>query len=315
MLTVRRKAFVVGLILNAKSVRKLADELLNRPINPYSYVLPYKDSQDHVELLNSCIRGKNGNNNNPDIVQFRSALKKILLRASITASKYANCISFDNDDSPPIFSLKWTKNRSTLSEQRIDAPSEDESFVLDISDDSISEHRENALSYIAGWIVRKLIKLIDCEICCQNLMATDRTKRYLSLISLKDNGGLVYPSDDVVKIVMVCDKYFRRLVLGDDGNGISASKSLRKNLSSAVINELSSTRPGSILFESLLEHDIDTHVPTEDFHSTQIMKAIVSSFLDMRMLRHGQAYTKTVIHAGKLGKRQEMTKLLQFQGL
>ena len=60
LLTHRRKTFVLGFITAAKSTRDLAVELLNDKINPFSYLLTYKFSQDHLELLFSCIRGKNG---------------------------------------------------------------------------------------------------------------------------------------------------------------------------------------------------------------------------------------------------------------
>ena len=44
------------------------------------------------------------------------------------------------------------------------------------------------------------------------MIAGDKSKRYLTLISIKDNGGLVYPSKDIVKIDVTCDKFFKRYV-------------------------------------------------------------------------------------------------------
>ncbi len=109
----RRHTFVKGMVIGAKSAKRFAQRVLNRANNPYAFVLTYKWSQDLIELLNSCIRGRGGNNNNPNVEQFISALKKILLHASITASKYANCLEFETDSSPPIFSLTWSKNRKS----------------------------------------------------------------------------------------------------------------------------------------------------------------------------------------------------------
>ena len=68
--TYRRKKFVLGFIIASKSIAELSFLLLTRPENPYRYVLTYKLSQDHLELLFACIRGKNGYNNNPDVVQL-----------------------------------------------------------------------------------------------------------------------------------------------------------------------------------------------------------------------------------------------------
>ena len=67
LLKSRRKTFVIGLILISLSTKALADVLLYDSMNPFSYLLTYKFSQDHLELLFSCIRGKNGFNNNPYI--------------------------------------------------------------------------------------------------------------------------------------------------------------------------------------------------------------------------------------------------------
>ena len=75
------------------------------------------------------------------------------------------------------------------------------------------------------------------------------------------------------------------------------------------------TRPGSVVFSSLVQHDIDTRTKREEFHSTQIMKGAVASYLKIMLLRHAQEYTKSVVKKGLLGQRQEMTKLMLFNGL
>ena len=83
-----------------------------------------------------------------------------------------------------------------------------------------------------------------------------------------------------------------------------------------VVRELSITRPGKILFPSLLQHDIDTHSVSEDYHSTQIMKAVIKFYLDMRLHRYAQQYTQKLRCASKkLGKRQQLNKLVLFEGL
>ena len=146
-------------------------------------------------------------------------------------------------------------------------------------------------------------------------MAIEKNKEYLSLIALKDNGGLVYPSEDVMRILRVSENAFKAIVSGADGTGINASKHLRQKITLTVIKELSITSPGKILFESTLQHDVESHVPGQDLHSTQIMKAVVKAFLDIRLPRYGQEYTKSVVKAGSEGKRQQLNKLILFKGL
>ena len=90
---------------------------------------------------------------------------------------------------------------------------------------------------------------------------------------------------------------------------------MRISLTNVIIADLSLTRPCHVLFSSLLQHDIDTHFINEDFHSTQLMKAIGSGFINMRLQRYAQEYTEDVVKRGVLGKRQQMNKLLLFSGL
>ena len=91
----RRKTFVIGVIILAQSIRAITCHLLYRTVSPFKYVLAYKLSQDHLELLFACIRGKNGFNSNPNVRHFESSLKRILLRNTIVVLKYANCLVFE----------------------------------------------------------------------------------------------------------------------------------------------------------------------------------------------------------------------------
>ena len=73
-------------------------------------------SQDHIELLFSCVRAKGGWNNNPNYLQLKYALRKMLLRNAITASKNASCLTFETTSTSilPFFHSK--KHRAPLAE-------------------------------------------------------------------------------------------------------------------------------------------------------------------------------------------------------
>jgi len=43
------------------------------------YLLTYKLSQDHLELLFGAVRASLGYNNNPSVVQFEAAIKRIIV--------------------------------------------------------------------------------------------------------------------------------------------------------------------------------------------------------------------------------------------
>ena len=201
LLQTRRKTFVQGFIIAAKSIRMLALNLLTLEIRPFRYVLTYKMSQDHLELIFSSVRSMNGFCRNPTVRQFVSAMKRILLRASILASKNGNCVVFETDESPSIFSLKWSKNRCG------DKPADEE----DIPDhllavDMSGEHsifKQCTLAYMGGFICRSMRKNISCDTCSEALFTDDKSAEHFGLIREKDNGPLLYPSNDVVKVLSV----------------------------------------------------------------------------------------------------------------
>ena len=110
------------------------------------------------------------------------------------------------------------------------------------------------------------------------------------------------PCDDILKILIVYEKYFR-------GEGWKKHQCIQKPTRGWLLVRF------SVSFSSLVQHDIVTHTKREDFHSTQIMKGVLASYLMIMLLRHAQQYTKIVVKKGLLGKRQEMTKLMLFNGL
>ena len=55
-----RKTFVIGFVISIKSTIEMANEMFSAINQPFKYLLTYKFSQDHIELLFSCIRAKAG---------------------------------------------------------------------------------------------------------------------------------------------------------------------------------------------------------------------------------------------------------------
>ena len=328
LLAHRRKTFVVGFILALSSVRKIAMQLLARPQNSLQYLLTYKMSQDHLELLFACIRGKNGFNNNPNVIQFKSTLRKLLLKNAITSSKYANCMTFEESCSP-IFSLKWSKTRAPLINHRpmIDKAEDDaeiKALCLNLESYNLSEYQDAILGYISGYLVRKLTDRITCSYCAEALIqekisrddhnySIKKSLPYLALIQVKDRGGLITPSAGVVTVVRQAEKLFRAAVCGF--NSLNPKISIKDHLSQNLCESIYEKVISYDLFPSLRNHDDDFEIGYEDLHSVQLIKKIIKEFFTIRFLTYGQHYTKTVIQKHKIGYRQQSNKLVLFSNV
>lgn len=92
-----RKTFICGFGSAIKSVMNVAEYIFNNR-QWYKYLLTYRFSQDHLELLFAKIRSRHGYNNNPNVMQFKYALRQILIRNTIkNTSTSLNCMQLDSD--------------------------------------------------------------------------------------------------------------------------------------------------------------------------------------------------------------------------
>jgi len=170
-------------------------------------------------------------------------LKRILLRNSIVGSKHGNCLTFQDQAAGSIFALKWTKRRAPLVEKE-EVPEEDSKYIEYLTSTletyELTAHKQAIIGYIAGYIVRKISKTIQCPPCNAALYFNPATMPaindhyysvfsspiYFQLINSKNRGGLLFPSLQVVKIVNMCEKAFRVAVMGVNSgkHGISSKK-------------------------------------------------------------------------------------------
>ena len=163
----RRKTFILGFIATSMSVLELSHSLLSTA--NYNYILTIRFSQDHLESLFGKIRSMGGFNNNPSVTHFRSALKRLLCKQSISASQYANCL--DSGSTGSVFKLEWSNRRSPLP---ADTTCEGEALLLEqqLNDKPLLV---NILYYIVGFIVRSLRGSVCCESCSSALVENECT--------------------------------------------------------------------------------------------------------------------------------------------
>lgn len=135
-----------------RSILELAKELFNIE-QPLKYFLPYKCSQDHLELFFSSIRSRGGWNNNPNTLQLRWALRQLLFKNSFKSSASTNCCDFNVTES--ITAFQFTNQGMNENKEN----ENNELFLTyafhELEDHSSSYYIENVLYYISGFVTKK----------------------------------------------------------------------------------------------------------------------------------------------------------------
>ena len=319
----RRKTFIIGFVSTAKALLQISEELLYRQENSFSYVLTYKFSQDHIELLFSCIRSRGGFNNNPNILQFKTALKQILMRNSILASNKANVLCFESENQGSIFSFKNSKRRTPVSEMfdsqlhSTTNTENDEEILKVFQSTEISMVTSNVLYYIAGFIVRSISKSIDCNQCSQALVLPRIITEhqyfiapYAGFTNRKNRGGLVQSSDSVYKVIVNCEKAFKINVLNQP-----CKISLKSNLLQKMLIQVVSSCDWSHHFPQFNDHVYHIDIGFEDDHVTQIVKRIATKYFNMRLHTYAKRFTREIVNKNNTSVRRQLSKLILFKNV
>ena len=196
----RRKTAWMGFIITIDSVLEISHKLLVSADTPFRYVCTYKLSQDHLEMLFSRVRRRGGWNNNPNCLQFKWALRAILLKNRIMPSKNAN-VTVEQ----PLNRLFQHKTPAAVSH----CNRKMQEFAELLKEPS--EYHEHVLHYMSGYITRHIVNDCRCTRCSLALHHNTPPEETLpaGLTKRKDRGGLVKPREDVYRIVKTTDTVFR----------------------------------------------------------------------------------------------------------
>lgn len=295
LLQSNRRTGFQGLILCLKSLINLTYELINGCY--LKFILSYKLSQDHLEILFSAIRAKGGFNNNPTVTQFEAAYKALLVHAEIKSNSSANCLA---QDSTSILKISSLKKKS---------PTEDQDAVLDLlcaagsqhiveDDDELltvyqnSNYIKDVVGYIAGFVVRSILKRIQCEVCAKEIKSH---KTNSLLLNKKNRGGLTMANADVVSICQVAERTVREYT--KKSNHISIDYLVLKSISILSIDKY---------FLNLTNHFMDQE-PLNN-HLLQMIRLILKTFITIRI-----HHINTSSNEIDKRVRRLYTKLIHFQ--
>ena len=267
-----RQRCVIGFSMSALSIIAISKSLLHRESSPFDYIQTYRFSQDTLEMFFSKIRGRFGWNNNPTALHFKYAMRSLLLKNKGEAPNTAYCVlSVENEIGTS--SVKVDSSVSSLLQ-------------------SSNIWCSGVLHYISGYIVRKILQVIDCPDCTEALFCNSddySNRSNLSLISCKKYRTLLTPSSSVVKVV---------------------SKSGTLAITSKVLQQSKSNVFPSIQMHSMESHILDSHL--RDDHITSLIKLIVSNYLTLFLHQFGKVYTERIIKGNNPSRRNTLTKSILF---
>lgn len=308
----RRKTFIVGFICTFNAVISLAEDLFQDKV--VSYLPTFRISQDFIETLFSKVRRMGGHNNNPTAVHFKSALRNLIAKISVSASTSANCL--DTESSTGLFALEWSKRKSPLPEcQDVEDGNDIECPPLP---SNLGIHKENITYYISGFMVRSLKGKVKCVACAQALVglndaatlppdhcrysaASQQDKAQL-LYKVKDRGGLVAASQQVVKISQRCEKVITHFAsLGFLSKPNPAQRLMALFRKSVAIEE-----PVSF-FAHRCEIEEGALV-----HSDQLTQLLASRYFDIRIKHFVKLFNETIIEKKKGSDRNRLNRLVIF---
>jgi len=214
------------------SVTALFKRLVLQPQPSLKYLLTYKLSQDFLELFFGCIRAKGGFNNNPTARQFVASYKRLLVRHEIETTT-GNCSE-----------LQHTPILSAASMNAQCSNDSDESMVVTFSDcydtpdvTALSHYVENAVSYIAGYVIRNISKKAACETCLQALKGEMNDEPWNQLLATKSRGGLIVPSVSTLAICEIAEQRFRAMQHNTRTDGKRLSKIIQTSVTKRMLTD------------------------------------------------------------------------------
>lgn len=313
ILTHRRKMPVLGLIVDTFSCKNLAMDLLENIENKLDYFLPYKFSQDQLEMFFSCVRLQGGGNNNPNALQFRYALRKLLHRNSIKPSLSANCIDSEFELSP-VLEFRSQK-RITNEKQNVDSLDDQQVEILlnRVQSINMSDYKNNILYYISGHFVNKMLNKLSCPHCRDALVITkdDFDHSYFiditnfsSFTAFIDKGKLKYVSRFAFEIVRCSEQLF----LSELSNNTFRTTS--KNRILVLLKQLFYTKLQNIFSPP---HPLQS-VNDEEPHELQLVKTLANSYLNLKMFHQAKLNSMRNFRS-KIGLRQKLHKTITFSNV
>lgn len=273
-----------GMLINIKSIKRVVEEYIDT--NLMECLPTFRMSQDPLESLFGRIRSLNGNNDNPNVEQFSSALRKLLIHNEIQSSDLSNCR--DQLSILTISSFKKKDPQIALNEDNdedlnsVDILSfRNESFcpndnVLDVFQDTstvrMAAEIENKIQFVARF---------ECEECMNVLEENEKISSSFHKYS---------PCSSTVLIGKVVYKF------------INLFKN-KRNISYNVLLEC--------ILKNIKSNTIFPNFACEETHKEYFINYLTQEFIRMHTVYIAKTET---LHEQKLMLRKKLTKAIHHRG-
>lgn len=314
ILLTKSKMPFLGFTIVLTNFRSFYNEYVNSNILPY--VMTFRFSQDHLELLFACIRQMFGCNDNPSAKQFESAWRRLLGQHQITASEYANCA---NNDVMYLNVLNASSRKETnekfKSEQKGGTLVNENNNIIATSHRVIDEEeimnirsivynpiysddlKSHMISYIACVLQKNIIEgRWYTRIACEKCLCAFSEDEFID--------------DEFIKIKMKTQKLrpaakstFQICIVAEQ---LMAKYDYEPIKNDFMLNEILQI----VSLEELFSYsDFSTH--SESDHKSRLVGMIVSMYLKKRQEYISRCNT---LDAHKLFWRSKLKKVVHFQG-
>lgn len=148
----------------------------------FKFLLTGRINQDCLENFFSQVRGKGGHRFNPSAVEFAFAYRSLSATMLLCPVPRANCKSDDDQLLVSLSTMSGKAQKESRKRKRVENENENEDenpvkvckvIVQNIEDFEVSSTVANVVSYVAGYILKKLQISSKCSSCFQSLCTKD----------------------------------------------------------------------------------------------------------------------------------------------
>jgi DNA transposase THAP9 len=271
---------------------------IEKPV--FESLCTYKLSQDHLELFFGLIRRRGGQNDNPTAQQFEGAYKRLLLHSDLVHSVHANCLQQDGT-----VGLSIGENTSDAGGNlipNITDADEEEDFVFEYNVllNALSTYTADITYNIAGFIIRKLNKVVHCQSCKVLLLASDQPESS-ALVKIKDQGSAVYASKDVAELCQLAEQVFDHFTKEEQ-------QMIRKNCN--IMENLLSIALQNNFNVQFSAHGLNCDgVLQEEYneHPKKLIKLVLTNYFTIRLQHYGKTIRNKLKQQSKRTERLKLT--------